>query len=146
MADASKRYTLTGADGKPYSSARKGTLGGHRGSKVFGRLDCLAARRAIASGGYLRYRVFFASPAVAMDAGFRPCAVCLPGAYRAWKASAMAGSGRVIRRSTGPPDTAIIRAATAPGVTRFVAFGRLLMAPARASAMIRRTRGTRAAS
>jgi hypothetical protein len=93
MTVASNRYTLTGADGEPYSSALKGTIGGHRGSKIFGRPDCPAARRAIASGGYVQYRVFFAGPAAAMDAGFRPCAVCLPGAYRAWKLAGRSAGG-----------------------------------------------------
>ena len=43
-----KLYTLVGVDGKPYTSAEKGTLGGHRRTKIFGRLDCRAALRAIA--------------------------------------------------------------------------------------------------
>jgi methylphosphotriester-DNA--protein-cysteine methyltransferase len=52
---------------------------------VYGRLDCRAALRAIAAGGYVRHRVFFADEATAVAAGYRPCAVCLPDAYRAWK-------------------------------------------------------------
>jgi methylphosphotriester-DNA--protein-cysteine methyltransferase len=79
-------YTLIGADGKPRASARKGTIGGHRGTRIFGRLDCPAARRAIDRGGYVNYRVFFADVAIATRAGYRPCAVCMPDAYRAWKA------------------------------------------------------------
>jgi hypothetical protein len=101
MTVPSKRYTLTGADGKPYASAVKGTLGGHRGSKIFGRLDCPAARRAIASGGYVQYRVFFARAAAAIEAGFRPCAVCLPGAYRAWKLTGPARRDRPGAGSAG---------------------------------------------
>ena len=38
---------------------RWGTLGGHRATKIFGRLDCPAALRAIARGGYVSQRVFF---------------------------------------------------------------------------------------
>ena len=72
-------------DGKPYASTEKGTLGGHRRTKIFGRLDCRAALRAIARGGYVRYRVFFADSATATRAGYRPCADCMPDAYRAWK-------------------------------------------------------------
>ena len=55
-----KTYTLLGADGKPYQSAGKGQLGGHRRSRIYGRLDCPAALRAIARGGYTRNRVFYA--------------------------------------------------------------------------------------
>jgi hypothetical protein len=47
-------------DGRPYSSERPGTLGGHRKLKGYGRLDCLSALRWIAKGHYVRHRVFFA--------------------------------------------------------------------------------------
>ena len=80
------RYTLIGKDGRPYRSAHKGTLGGHRGTRIYGRLDCPSARRAIAGGGYVAHRVFFADAATAVRAGYRPCAVCRPDDYRAWKA------------------------------------------------------------
>ena len=50
---------LVGADGSRYRSPGKGTLGGHRRSKIFGRLDCPSALRAIARGGYVSQRVFF---------------------------------------------------------------------------------------
>lgn len=80
-----KRYTLLGPDGRPYRSSVPGTLGGHRGSKIYGRLDCRSARTALAAGGYLAHRVFFADEQTAIAAGYRPCAVCLPAAYRAWK-------------------------------------------------------------
>ena len=33
-----KVYHLIGADGKPYDSYEKGTLGGHRELKIYGRL------------------------------------------------------------------------------------------------------------
>jgi methylphosphotriester-DNA--protein-cysteine methyltransferase len=80
-------YTLTGADGRPYRSRRPGTLGGHRKSRIYGRLDCPTALRAIARGGYVAHRVFFADEPTALAAGYRPCARCLPDAYRAWAAS-----------------------------------------------------------
>ena len=80
-----KLYTLIGEDGRPYRSATPGTLGGHRKRKGYGRLDCRAALGWIAKGHYVRYRVFFADEATAIAAGFRPCAVCLPDRYRAWK-------------------------------------------------------------
>jgi methylphosphotriester-DNA--protein-cysteine methyltransferase len=77
-------YTLLGADGQPYVSSRPGTLGGHRGSKIYGRLDCPSALRWIARGHYVRHRVFFADAATAVAAGYRPCHECLPEAYRTW--------------------------------------------------------------
>lgn len=79
-------YRLLGADGRLYRSDVPGLLGGHRRLKVYGRLDCPAALRAILrGGGYVKYRVFFASEAVAISAGYRPCGACLPGKYRAWR-------------------------------------------------------------
>ena len=82
-----KAYTLLGADGKSYQSASKGQLGGHRRTRVYGRLDCPSALRAIARGGYTRHRVFFAGEQAAIAAGYRPCATCCPGRYRKWKAA-----------------------------------------------------------
>jgi methylphosphotriester-DNA--protein-cysteine methyltransferase len=82
-----RRFELLGSDGQPRSRTRPGTLGGHRGTKIYGKLDCAAALRALARGGYARHRVFFASAGDARGAGFRPCAVCLPAEYRKWKAA-----------------------------------------------------------
>jgi methylphosphotriester-DNA--protein-cysteine methyltransferase len=84
-------YGLLGADGKIRLGRRKGTLGGHRRTKIYGRLDCPAALRAIlvrknVGGGYVKYRVFFANAADARAAGYRPCAVCLADEYKKWKA------------------------------------------------------------
>jgi hypothetical protein len=86
-ARAAKRYTLLGPDGQCYESETPGQWGGHRRGKVYGRLDCPAALRAIARGGYVRHRVFFADEAAAIAAGYRPCAVCLPDQYQTWKTS-----------------------------------------------------------
>ena len=82
-----RTWTLAGADGQPYESAVPGTLGGHRRSHLYGRLDCRAAAQARARGGYVKYRVFFADEETAVSAGYRPCAVCLPENYAAWKAA-----------------------------------------------------------
>ena len=78
-------FTLIGPDRRPYASIEPGTLGGHRRTKIYGRLDCPGAARAIARGGYVASRVFFADEPTAIAAGYRPCAVCLPDAYRAWR-------------------------------------------------------------
>ncbi|MFD8686721.1 Ada metal-binding domain-containing protein [Streptomyces sp. NPDC059651] len=78
-------YTLVGPDGRSFVSAVPGTLGGHRRGRLYGRLDCPSALRAIARGHYVRYRVFFADEGAALEAGYRPCAVCLPERYADWK-------------------------------------------------------------
>ncbi|MFL6125337.1 Ada metal-binding domain-containing protein [Actinophytocola sp.] len=78
-------YTLVGADGRSYESATPGTLGGYRRRRIYGRLDCPSALRAIARGEYVCHRVFFADEATARTAGYRPCAVCLPEKFRTWK-------------------------------------------------------------
>ncbi len=80
-----KTYTLIGADGKPYQSAAKGTLGGHRKDKIYGTLDCKGAARWIAKGFYVKQRVFFADEATAIAAGYRPCFECLREKYLEWK-------------------------------------------------------------
>lgn len=84
-ASGERRYRLLGPDGTPYLSRRPGAWGGHRATKIYGRLDCPAALRAIARGGYVRDRVFFADESTAIAAGFRPCSVCCPERYHAWK-------------------------------------------------------------
>ncbi len=81
-----KTYNLIGVDGKPYQSATPGTLGGYKPGKLYGRLDCPSALRHLANGHYAPQRVFFADEETAIAAGYRPCARCMPEAYRAWKA------------------------------------------------------------
>jgi methylphosphotriester-DNA--protein-cysteine methyltransferase len=80
-----RRWKLVGSDGEPYTSATRGTLGGNRRSRIYGRLDCRAALAAIARGGYASNRVFFADEPTAIAAGYRPCAVCMPTEYAHWK-------------------------------------------------------------
>lgn len=82
-----KLYRLIGPDGHPYLSEQPGTLGGHRRNKLYGRLDCPSALRWLAKGHIVRHRVFFADEETAIAAGYRPCAVCLPAEYEAWKAT-----------------------------------------------------------
>jgi methylphosphotriester-DNA--protein-cysteine methyltransferase len=82
-----RTYTLLGADGKRYEAANKGQWGGHRSTRIYGRLNCPAALRAIASGGYTRHRVFFADEADAIAAGYRPCGTCCPDRYQEWKST-----------------------------------------------------------
>ena len=81
-------YKLIGADGKQYLSEEPGTLGGHRGQKLYGRLDCPSALRAIArptGATDIKNRVFFKDEQTALAAGYRPCAVCMREHYNLWK-------------------------------------------------------------
>ena len=80
-----RTFTLVGPNVRPYQSPEPGSLGGHRGNKIYGRLDCRAALRIIDRRGYVQHRVFFPGEATAVAAGYRPCAVCMPAQYAAWK-------------------------------------------------------------
>ena len=72
----SKLYRLVGRDSAEYFSAVKGLVGGNRRSKIYGRLDCPSALRAIAKGDtYRKHRVFFADAATAVAVGYRPCGI-----------------------------------------------------------------------
>lgn len=95
----SGQWTLTGPDGRPYSGELPGTLGGHRRSAVYGRLDCPSAQQALARGGYARHRVFFLDERIARMAGHRPCAVCPPAQYAAWKPGTTTDN-----KNAGTPD------------------------------------------
>lgn len=86
-----KQYKLLGADGKPYLSDEKGTLGGYSKGHIYGRLDCPSALRWLEKGHYAESRVFFKDEATAIAAGYRPCAKCLPEKYKRWKAAMDAG-------------------------------------------------------
>lgn len=86
-------YTLLGSDGKPYQNPQKGTLGGYKKLKIYGRLDCPSANRAIANGHYVTHRVFFADEATAIDAGYRPCGKCMKDRYKLWKEALVQESG-----------------------------------------------------
>ena len=76
-----KLYKLVGPDGRQYESPNPGTLGGHKGHKGYGRLDCPSALAGIARGYYVRKRVFFVDERTAIAAGYRPCSVCMKERY-----------------------------------------------------------------
>jgi methylphosphotriester-DNA--protein-cysteine methyltransferase len=87
-----KRFRLIGPDGEPFDSPVPGTLGGHRRSRIYGRLDCPSALAAIRRGGpYAGNRVFFADAASAEAAGYRPCGRCMREAFRAWQGAGAEG-------------------------------------------------------
>ena len=81
-------YHLINAKGETVESETKGSMGGHKGLKIYGRLDCQNANRWIAKGHYTKHRVFFADEATARAAGYRPCGCCMKREYRAWKSAA----------------------------------------------------------
>ncbi|MFB8376936.1 Ada metal-binding domain-containing protein [Paenibacillus taichungensis] len=80
-------YILLGADQRYYNSDTPGLFGGYKRGKIYGRLDCPSALRAIERGGYVKHRVFFANEETALAAGYRPCAICMPDKYKEWKSS-----------------------------------------------------------
>jgi methylphosphotriester-DNA--protein-cysteine methyltransferase len=88
---AVKTYKLLDKDGNTYLSEVKGALGGHRRTKIYGRLDCPTAERHIKKGQYVQHRVFFADQAAAEAAGYRPCGVCLRDLHKLRKESRPAG-------------------------------------------------------
>lgn len=81
-----KQYTLIDSNGKSFKSDTPGQLGGHKKQKIYGRLDCSSALTYIRKGQYVKYRVFFADERTAIDAGYRPCGVCMKERYKQWKA------------------------------------------------------------
>src|SRR2546428_4676036 len=86
MSPRAKRYTLLGSDRRPDQSFTPGIFGGHRPGRLYGRLDCPAALRAIARGGHVKNRLFFPDEETAIAARDRPCAACLPRTPARWEA------------------------------------------------------------
>jgi hypothetical protein len=80
-----KSYLLIDSSGNLVQSQMRGEFGGHKGLKIYGRLDCSSAARWIAKGHYVRFRVFFSDEKTAISAGYRPCATCMPEKYKLWK-------------------------------------------------------------
>jgi hypothetical protein len=60
--------------------SREVTLGGYIKTKIYGRLNCKSGKRM-----RVENRVFFADEQEAINAGYRPCAHCMPGAYKQWE-------------------------------------------------------------
>jgi hypothetical protein len=77
-------YRLLAADGTIYESTTRGQLGGNRRLRIYGRLDCGSAIKALPQG-YAKIRVFFADEDAAIAAGFRPCGNCMKARYQEWK-------------------------------------------------------------
>lgn len=79
------KYKLIDGNGVQYLSEIPGILGGNKRLKIYGRLDCPSANRWIQKGYYVQDRVFFASEEDAINAGYRPCAICMKEKYLEWK-------------------------------------------------------------
>ncbi|HHX70677.1 MAG TPA: metal-binding protein [Gallicola sp.] len=93
-----KLYNLVDIKGNQYLSTEKGTFGGHKKLKIYGRLDCPSAQMWIKKGQYIRYRVFFIDEATAINAGYRPCALCMKEEYKKWKEQQNAGYCKTKKR------------------------------------------------
>lgn len=88
-----KKYKLLGPTGK-YLSETPGKLGGNGQAKIYGRLDCPSAIRAVKAGDtYQQHRVFFEDEKTAIACGYRPCGNCMKAAYLVWKAESSSTSG-----------------------------------------------------
>ena len=80
-----KMYKLLDENGREYLSEKPGMIGGHKKLKIYGKLDCPSALRYISKGQYIKYRVFFKDEKTAIDAGYRPCGICMKEEYKKWK-------------------------------------------------------------
>jgi hypothetical protein len=95
-------YKLLDQNGKVYLSDVKGSLGGYKPKKIYGKLDCASANRALSKGGYAKHRVFFADEATAIAAGYRPCGMCCREDYASLESCEGGWLRRVLRCSTSP--------------------------------------------
>lgn len=80
-----KTFFLTSEKNTQYLSTVPGVYGGHKKLKIYGKLDCPSSAKYLAKGQYAKNRVFFIDEETAKIAGYRPCAVCMPEAYKKWK-------------------------------------------------------------
>lgn len=78
-------FRIIDKNGEEYLSSIPGTLGGNRRLKIYGRLDCPSANRWISKGYYVKDRVFFLNEEDAINAGYRPCSICMRKEYLEWK-------------------------------------------------------------
>ncbi|TVQ78307.1 MAG: metal-binding protein [Bradymonadales bacterium] len=73
-----KEFKLINSSGEIYLSPLPGAFGGHRGLKIYGRLDCRSALSWIRRGYYTEHRVFAATRIEFLKAGYRACKKCKP--------------------------------------------------------------------
>ncbi len=63
--------------------AGKIRFGGNKNLFIYGKLSCSSGKRM-----KVENRVFFETESQAVEAGFRPCALCMLQKYKVWKSSA----------------------------------------------------------
>jgi hypothetical protein len=80
-----RTYTLLDPDRQP-TRAQPAARSAAAGQAAYTAGSTARPLRAIARGGYVSNRVFFADEQTAVGAAYRPCAVCLPDEYAQWKA------------------------------------------------------------
>ncbi len=81
----SREYTLVNGKNQKIKSKIPGTFGGHKKLKIYGKMDCPSALKWIEKGHYVKERVFFLDEETAIEAGYRPCSVCMKREYKKWK-------------------------------------------------------------
>jgi hypothetical protein len=102
-----KIYKLLTPSGEHVESKIPGGLGGNSKAKIYGKLECHAANRAL-KDGYAKHRVFFADEQTAIDCGYRPCGACMRKAYGEWKRRTMTSYEMFTVDKDGVPcDTAL---------------------------------------
>jgi hypothetical protein len=104
-----KTYFLTAADGSIYESTQPGELGGNKPDRIYGRLDCGSAIRALPKG-YAKRRVFFKDEEAAIAAGYRPCGNCMTARYKVWKLGGVSGTEAYPWKRSPRPKTGFITA------------------------------------
>ena len=78
-------YKLIDENNNEYISKIPGMFGGNKKLKIYGKIDCPSALMWIKKGFYINNRVFFENEEIAVKAGYRPCAKCMPDEYNKWK-------------------------------------------------------------
>lgn len=78
-------YKLIDKNGNEYTSKVPGTYGGNKKLKIYGKLDCYSAMKWLEKGYYIDNRVFFEDEDTAIEAGYRPCGICMKEQYKNWK-------------------------------------------------------------
>jgi len=81
----SYEYKLRDKNNEEYISKIPGTIGGNKKLKIYGKLDCPSALSYLEKGMYEKNRVFFENVETAIEAGYRPCGICMKEKYKEYK-------------------------------------------------------------
>ena len=103
-------FVLLQPDHSLVRSDTPGQLGGFWPGRIYGRLDCRAAQRALKVGGLTHLRVFFADKCAAIAAGFRPCWSCMRPEYLRWKAAQKAKEAPSAGLRKEPAESIVVAA------------------------------------